>query len=43
MSKSGAAHGKNSAGIFVQTSTVAANQDGTHETPRIAEKRNIGL
>lgn len=43
MSKGGAAHGENPTGIFVQTSTVPANQDGTHQTPRTAEKRNTGL
>ena len=40
MSKGGAAHGENPAGIFVQTNTVAADQEATRETPGTAEKRN---
>ncbi len=43
MSKGGAAHGENPAGIFVRTSTVAANKNSTHETPGTAEKRNTRL
>jgi hypothetical protein len=43
MSKGGAVHGGNPAGIFVQTNTVAADQEATRETPGTAEKRNTGL
>lgn len=43
MSKSGAAYGENPAGIFVQTSTLAANQNDTYGTPGTAEKRDTRL
>ena len=43
MSKGRAAHGDNPAGIFVQTNTVAADQEATRETPGTAEKRSTGL
>jgi hypothetical protein len=43
MSKGGAAHDDNPAGIFVQTVMVPADQDTTRETPGTTEKRNTGL